>query len=46
MRIRSQMYGHLRVLHCILSVTFTASLYGGKYACFSYGSGETNKQTH
>ena len=28
------MYGHLHVLHFILYLTFTASLYDGKYACF------------
>ena len=33
-RISSQMYGHLHVLHFILYLTFTASLYDGKYACF------------
>ena len=37
MRIRSQMYGHLHVLHFILHLTFTASLYDGKYACFHMG---------
>ena len=36
-RIRSQMYGHLHVLHFILYLTFTASLYDGKYACFHMG---------
>ena len=45
-RIRSQMYGHLHVLHFILYLTFTASLYDGKIRLFSYGSGEINKQTH
>ena len=29
-RIRSQMYGHLHVLHFILYLHFTASLYDGK----------------
>ena len=36
-RIRSQMYGHLHVLHFILYLTFTASLYDGKYAGFHMG---------
>ena len=36
-RIRSQMYGHLHVLHFILYLTFTASLYDEKYACFHMG---------
>ena len=36
-RIRSQMYGHLHVLHFILYLTFTASLYKRKYACFHMG---------
>ena len=40
-RIRSQMYGHLHVLHLILYLAFTASLYDGKYAC-----GEIISQTH
>ena len=31
------MYGHLHVLHFILYLTFTASLYDGKYACFHMG---------
>ena len=31
------MYGHLHVLHFILYLTFTASLYYGKYACFHMG---------
>ena len=34
-RIRSQM--HLHVVHFILYLTFTASLYDGKYACFHMG---------
>ena len=34
-RIRSQMYGHLHVLHFILN--FTASLYDGKYDCYHTG---------
>ena len=37
MRIRLQMYRHLHVLHFILYLTFTASLYDGKYACFHMG---------
>ena len=37
MRIRSQVYGHLHVLHFILYLTFTASLYDGKYAYFHMG---------
>ena len=39
MQIRSQMYGHLHVhvLHFMLYLTFTASLYDGKYACFHMG---------
>ena len=36
-RIRSQMYRHLHVLHFILYLTFTASLNDGKYACFNMG---------
>ena len=45
--IRSQMYGHLHVLHFILFLTFTASLYNVKInILFSYGSGEINKQTY
>ena len=36
-RIRSQMYRHSHVLHFILFLTFTASLYDGKYACFYMG---------
>ena len=36
-RIRSQMYGHLHELHFILYLTFTASLYDGKYTCFHMG---------
>ena len=31
------MYGHLPVLHFILYLTLTASLYDGKYACFHMG---------
>ena len=31
------MYWHLHVLHFILYLTFTASLYDGKYACFNTG---------
>ena len=31
------MYGHLHVLHFILYLTFTASLYDGKYACSHLG---------
>ena len=46
LRIRSQMYGNLHVLHFILYLTFTSSLYDGKICLFSYGSGEINKQTH
>ena len=34
------------VLHFILYLAFTASLYDGKIYIFSYGSGEINKQTH
>ena len=45
-RIRSQMYGHLHVLHFILYLTFTASLYDGKTCLLSYGIGEINKQAH
>ena len=29
--------GHLHVLHFILYLIFTASLYDGKYACFHMG---------
>ena len=36
-RIRSQMYGHFHVLHFILYLTLTASLYDGKYAGFHMG---------
>ena len=36
-KINSQMYGQLHVLHFILYLTFTASLYDGKYACFHMG---------
>ena len=35
--ITNKMYGHLHVLHCILYLIFTASLYDGKYACFHTG---------
>ena len=38
--IRSKMYEHLHVLHFILYLTFTASLYDGKMCLFSYESGE------
>ena len=31
------MYGHLHVLHFILYLTFTASLYDGKHACSHTG---------
>ena len=31
------MYGHLHVLHFIIYLTFTASIYDGKYACFHMG---------
>ena len=34
---RPQMYRHLHVLHFILYLTFTASLYDGNYACFHMG---------
>ena len=40
------MYKHLHVLHFILYLNFTASMYDGKICLFSYGSGEINKQTH
>ena len=33
----NKMYGHLRVLHFILYLTFTASLYDGKHTCFHMG---------
>ena len=36
-QISSQMYGHLHALHFILYLTFTASLYDRKYACFHMG---------
>ena len=39
------MYGHLHVLHFFLYLAFIASLYDGKICLFSYGSGESNKQT-
>ena len=31
------LYRHLHVLHLILYLTFTASLYDGKYVCFHMG---------
>ena len=34
------------VIHFILYLTFTASLYDGKICLFSFGIGEINKQTH
>ena len=35
-RIRSQMYPHLHVLHFILYSTFTATIYDRNYACCHY----------